>query len=92
MNQLFINNELYQQLFLNGQSKSIEIQEKLINPIEYLNYPKFELNNTEKEKVSHGNPITIDAPNGICVLKYNSEIIAMANVENKIAKILKVFI
>ena len=57
-----------------------------------MNYPKFELNNTEKEKVSHGNPITLDAPNGTCVLKYNSEIIAMANVENKIAKILKVFI
>ena len=72
---------------------SIEkIQEKLINPLEYLNYPKIELNNTEKEKVSHGNPIILDASNGTCVLKHNSEIIAMANIENKRAKILKVFI
>lgn len=69
-----------------------KVQEKLINPLEYLNYLKIELNGVEKEKVSHGNPITLDAPNGICVLKYNSEIIAIANVENKIAKVLKVFI
>ena len=68
------------------------VLEKLINPLEYLNYPKYELNNSEKEKVSHGNSIKIDFNKGIVVLTENNVIVAIANVENQIAKVSKVFI
>ena len=69
-----------------------KIRENLINPIEYLNYPKLELNDTQKEKISHGNPISISAENGISILIHNKEFIAIADIQNNQAKALKVFI
>ena len=69
-----------------------QVQQNLINPIEYLPYPKYELDEAEKEKVSHGMSININKENGILVLTKNQEIIAISQVENKKAKTLKVFI
>jgi len=69
-----------------------DVNEKLIYPLEYLNYPKYELNDLEKEKVSHGMNINLDMPNGKIVLTNNSSLIAISEVENKKAKMLKVFI
>lgn len=69
-----------------------DVNEKLIYPLEYLNYPKYELNDLEKEKVSHGMNINLDMPNGRIVLTNNSCLIAISEVENKKAKMLKVFI
>lgn len=68
------------------------IKNKLIYPLEYLNYPKYELNETEKEKVSHGMQIYAELQNGITILTHKNELIAVANVENKKVKVSKVFI
>ena len=69
-----------------------QVQDNLIYPLEYLSYPKYELNENEKEKVSHGMALNIDLPNGICILTNQNKLIAVANIENKIAKMAKVFI
>ena len=69
-----------------------QVVENLIYPIEYLNYPKYELNPLEKEKVSHGMAINVDKADGIIILTEQSKLVAVANIENKKAKISKVFI
>ena len=69
-----------------------EIEKNLIYPLEYLNFPKYELNETEKEKVSHGMSIEINASDGLITLIQNNELIAICSIENKKAKMLKVFI
>ena len=73
--------------------KTIEdIPNNLINPIEYLEYPKYELNPQEKEKISHGMSIELDIENSTVVLTDSNKIVAVAVVNNKIAKVSKVFI
>lgn len=69
-----------------------DVEKSLINPIEYLNYPKYELNDFEKEKVSHGMSINIEKADGILVFLYQNKLVAVANLKNKIAKVLKVFL
>lgn len=69
-----------------------QVEKNLIYPLVYLDYPKYELNNAEKEKVLHGMGINTDLENGIALLIQQSKLIAVANIENKKAKILKVFI
>ncbi len=69
-----------------------QVQDNLIYPLEYLDYPKYELSENEKEKVSHGMALNIDLPDGICILTKQNNLIAVANVENKKAKMAKVFI
>ena len=79
-------------LYLEELDSIENIQKNLINPIEYLNYPKIELNNIQKEKISHGNPIEIEAQNGIHILTQNNKILAVSNIQDGQAKALKVFI
>lgn len=69
-----------------------QVRQNLIYPLEYLNYPKYELNKTEKEKVSHGMGLEITAQDGVVVLTHQNEFIAVAKVENNKAKMQKVFI
>ena len=69
-----------------------QVEKKLIYPLEYLNYPKYELSADEKEDVSHGKSIKISFHDGIVILVYDTKLLAVANVENNIAKMLKVFI
>ena len=69
-----------------------DVEKSLINPIEYLNYPKYELNDSEKEKVSHGMSINVEKADGIVVFLCQNKLVAVANIENKKAKVLKVFI
>lgn len=72
---------------------SIEtIQKHLIQPIEYLDYPKFEISTEDKEKMSHGNSINLNTKDGVCILTYSNQIIAVVQVLNNKAKALKVFI
>lgn len=68
------------------------VTKNLIYPTKYLNYPKYDLSNEELTKVSHGNSINIDTNNGIFILMNDNKLIAIAKVENKIAKTQKVFI
>ncbi|MDO5306288.1 MAG: tRNA pseudouridine(55) synthase TruB [bacterium] len=74
---------------LNSKEKCLA---HLISPIEKLNYPKYELTKAEFDKVSHGNPIQIESQNGITILIYENKIVAVANIDENLAKILKVFI
>lgn len=68
------------------------IKNKLIYPLEYLNYPKYELNELEKEKISHGMQIYAELPNATTILTHKNELIAVAKVENQKVKVSKVFI
>ncbi|MBE7702887.1 MAG: tRNA pseudouridine(55) synthase TruB [Cyanobacteria bacterium SIG28] len=69
-----------------------QVKSKLIYPLDYLDYNKYELNSDEKEKVSHGMAININSKDGTVILTQNNELIAVAEVENNKAKISKVFI
>lgn len=69
-----------------------QVEKSLIYPLEYLDYPKYELSESEKEKVSHGMGVNINLDNGTTLLISDDKLIAVANVENKKAKISKVFI
>jgi len=69
-----------------------DVEKNLLKPLDYLNYPKYELNDYEKEKVSHGNPIEITMPDGLVVLTYNNELISVAEITNGVAKSKKVMI
>ena len=69
-----------------------KVQNELINPLEYLIYPKFELTEKEKIKVSNGMSVDVDSKDGRIVLTYNKELVAVADVYGKKAKMLKVFI
>ena len=69
-----------------------KVQDELINPLEYLIYPKFELTQKEKIKVSNGMSVDVDSEDGLIVLTYNKELVAVADVYGKKAKMLKVFI
>ena len=69
-----------------------QVEKNLIYPLEYLDYPKYELSESEKEKVSHGMGVNINLDNGTTLLISDNKLIAVANVENKKAKISKVFI
>lgn len=69
-----------------------DIKTNLIYPIEYLDYPLYELNQTEYEKVSHGNPIRVSKIKGTVILTYKTELVAIALISDEVAKISKVFI
>lgn len=69
-----------------------QVKESLIYPLNYLNFPKHELSEDEKIKVSHGMKLLLEHHEGIVLLVQNNEIIAVSRVENSIAKMLKVFI
>ena len=69
-----------------------QVEKNLIYPLEYLNYQKYELNDSEKEKVSHGMGVNVDLEDGIALLIQQNKLIAVANVEAQKAKISKVFI
>ena len=69
-----------------------DVEKKIIYPIEYLDYEKYELNSSEKEKVSHGMKIQIDKPDSLVILTHQNNLVAVAKIEDKIAKTLKVFI
>ena len=69
-----------------------QVEKSLIYPLEYLDYPKYELNESEKEKVSHGMGVNINLDNGTTLLISDNKLIAVANVENKKTKVSKVFI
>lgn len=70
----------------------VEIEKKLINPVEVLHYPHYELNDFEAKAISHGNPIKIDLPDGIVMMTSKKSLSGMGNVSNGILKCKKIFI
>lgn len=69
-----------------------QVQQKLIYPLDYMNYQKYELSETEKAKVAHGIAIPVTLNDGVAILTYKSSLVAVVNVSNKLAKMSKVFI
>ena len=61
----------------NLQTKE-DVQNNLIYPLEYLDYPKYELNDTEKKSVSNGMPINVNFDDGFVLLIYKNNLIAVA--------------
>ena len=83
---------LRESIELNKLNSKEECMAHLISPLEKLNYPKYELTRAEFDKVSHGNPIQIESQNGITILIYENKIVAVANIDGNLAKMIKVFI
>ena len=70
-----------------------QIENNLIAPLDYINYPEYELTEVQLEKVSHGNPVKTDLLlDGTVILTHQGKLIAMAEIDNSIAKVSKVFI
>ena len=68
-----------------------QIKSLLISPINYIDYPKYEINSQEKQLVSNGMKIKLNLPNGNAILTHNDMFVAVAEVEAGVAKMLKVF-
>lgn len=68
------------------------VEKYLIPPLEKLNYPTYELNIEEKEKVSHGMSLNADLSDGIIILTSQRQIAAIAETKNRTLKCLKVFL
>lgn len=69
-----------------------DVQAKLIYPLEYLDYPNYELNESEFEKVSHGMGFSAKINDGLVILVANNKLVAIAHVDHQKVKISKVFI
>jgi len=69
-----------------------QVSQSIIYPLEYLNYPKYELSKSEKERVSHGIALDLNSEDGLIILTEKDRLIAIAQIENKKAKMAKVFI
>ena len=70
-----------------------QVEQKLIYPLEYLDYPKYELSQKELEKVSHGMSISsINQENGTVILIKENKLIAVGENNNNTIKCSKVFI
>ena len=71
-----------------------QVQEHLIYPLEYLDYPKYNLNPNEFEKVSHGMQISPNAKliDGTIILTAENQLIAVGEVDSNKIKCSKVFI
>ena len=66
------------------------VKKNLINPVEYLNYPKIEITEAEYNRVKNGNPIK-STVNGTTILLYNSFVAAVAEGDGNILKCKKCF-
>ena len=71
-----------------------QVEEKLIYPLEYLDYPKYELTDDEFKKVSHGMQINTskEFTNGTVILTKNNQLSAVAKNNDGTIKCEKVFI
>ena len=75
----------------NLQTKE-DVGEHLIYPIEYLDYPKYELSESEKNLVSNGMPISAKIDDGLVILTYNKSLIAVAEAFESKLSCRKVFV
>ena len=77
---------------LNSLKTADDVMKNLINPVKYLNYPRYEVNEIEYKKVLYGNAIETNLNDGIVIITSSEKIIAVASVKNCILKPQKVFI
>ena len=64
----------------------------LIPPLKVLNYPEYELNDTEKKKVANGMGFFVNMPDGTVILTYKNTVSAVANIQQNQLKCTKVFV
>ena len=69
-----------------------EVEENLINPIKYLNYPVYEIREEEYKYIANGNPVKSNLKDGTVLIIANENIISVGNSSNGIIKPIKVFI
>lgn len=86
------NFNIKQAIMLEDLQNIESVKNKLIAPPCYLDYPKYQLSEEEKEKISHGVSIQTTDNCGIVLLMHNNNLIAVGNAENQQIKCLKVFI
>lgn len=68
------------------------VNNHLICPLDKLNYPRYELNDEQKEKVSHGMALSFNSAEGIVILTYKDSLAAVAKSVKNNLKCLKVFL
>ena len=64
----------------------------LIPPLKVLNYPEYELNETEKKKVANGMGFFVNMPDGTVILTYKNTVSAVAKIQQNQLKCTKVFV
>lgn len=69
-----------------------DVEKCLLKPLDYLDYPIYELNEAEKAKVSNGIKLNIKMSDGLILLTCKNELAAIAFIENNIASMKKVFL
>lgn len=73
--------------------KTVEdVEKKLIYPVEYLEYPKIQLSETQLEAVSHGNSIKFEINDGTVLLMNEDKLVAVGECKDNTVKSQKVFI
>lgn len=73
------------------QTKEI-VESNLIYPLKYLDYPRYELSESEKVKVSNGNSLTLDCEDGLTLLTCGETLAAAAEITQGKAIMRKVFL
>lgn len=76
---------------LEDLKQKTDVEKHLINPLDYLDYPVYELNENEYKRISNGNYTDINL-NGIALVTMKGELVAVGKAENNLLKPIKVFI
>ena len=69
-----------------------DVKNRLISPLDVLNYPAYELSENEKSKVRCGMGFQVCLPDGLVLLTCENTFAAVANVQQNELKCLKVFL
>ena len=69
-----------------------KVKNKLIEPLDYLDYPQYEIGEVELVRISNGNSIQVPLQDGLVILTTKNKVAAVAEVENSTAKCKKVFL
>lgn len=69
-----------------------QVQFNLIYPLEYLDYPKYELSDVEKTKVANGNYLPLNCEDGLTLLTCGETLAAVAEISHGKAVMRKVFL
>ena len=69
-----------------------DVTRNLIYPTDCITFPKYELTEFEKDKISHGMPIKTNLQDEILLLTYQEELIAVGSADDYYIKCLKVLI
>ena len=69
-----------------------DVKNRLISPLDVLNYPAYELSENEKSKVHCGMGFHVCLPDGLVLLTCENTFAAVANVQQNELKCLKVFL